>query len=168
MNFGLGLKLIARIISNILRILTGVEIHPGAEIKGGFFIDHGMGVVIGETTEIGNNVTIYQGVTLGGVSTQKGKRHPTIGDNVIIGAGSKILGPLNIGSTSKIGANSVVINDIPNNSTVVGIPGKVVSQNTSSEPDLSHNKLPDPSAEDILKLNEEIRNIKEELEKLKP
>lgn len=164
----LGLKLIARIISNILRILTGVEIHPGAEIKGGFFIDHGMGVVIGETTEIGNNVTIYQGVTLGGVSTQKGKRHPTIGDNVIIGAGSKILGPLNIGSTSKIGANSVVINDIPNNSTVVGIPGKVVSQNTSSEPDLSHNKLPDPSAEDILKLNEEIRNIKEELKKLKP
>ena len=162
------LDLIARIISQFSRFLTGIEIHPKAKIGENLFIDHGMGVVIGETTEIGNNVTIYQGVTLGGVSTQKGKRHPTIGDNVIIGAGSKILGPLNIGSTSKIGANSVVINDIPNNSTVVGIPGKVVSQNTSSEPDLSHNKLPDPSAEDILKLNEEIRNIKEELEKLKP
>ncbi|MEC9381702.1 MAG: serine O-acetyltransferase [Thermodesulfobacteriota bacterium] len=164
-----GLHLIARIISNILRTLTGVEIHPAAKIQQGFFIDHGMGVVIGETTEIGNNVTIYQGVTLGGVSIKKGKRHPTIGNNVIIGAGSKILGPLIIGDNSKIGANSVVINDIPKNSTVVGIPGKVVSQTSSSaEPDLSHNKLVDPSAEEILKLNEEIKKIKEELRKLQP
>ena len=108
-----GLHLIARIISNILRTLTGIEIHPAAKIQQGFFIDHGMGVVIGETTEIGNNVTIYQGVTLGGVSIKKGKRHPTIGNNVIIGAGSQILGPLEIGDNSKIGANSVVINDIP-------------------------------------------------------
>ena len=126
-----------------------------------------MGVVIGETTEIGNNVTIYQGVTLGGVSIKKGKRHPTIGNNVIIGAGSKILGPLEIGDNSKIGANSVVINDIPSNSTVVGIPGKVVSQTSSSdEPDLAHNKLLDPSAEEILKLNEEIKKIKKSLKKL--
>ena len=162
-----GLHLIARIISNILRTLTGIEIHPAAKIQRGFFIDHGMGVVIGETTEIGNNVTIYQGVTLGGVSIKKGKRHPTIGNNVIIGAGSKILGPLEIGDNSKIGANSVVINDIPSNSTVVGIPGKVVSQTSSSdEPDLAHNKLLDPSAEEILKLNEEIKKIKEELKKL--
>ena len=162
-----GLHLIARIISNILRTLTGIEIHPAAKIQQGFFIDHGMGVVIGETTEIGNNVTIYQGVTLGGVSIKKGKRHPTIGNNVIIGAGSKILGPLEIGDNSKIGENSVVINDIPSNSTVVGIPGKVVSQTSSSdEPDLAHNKLLDPSAEEILKLNEEIKKIKEELKKL--
>ena len=147
--------------------MTGIEIHPAAKIQQGFFIDHGMGVVIGETTEIGNNVTIYQGVTLGGVSIKKGKRHPTIGNNVIIGAGSKILGPLEIGDNSKIGANSVVINDIPSNSTVVGIPGKVVSQTSSSdEPDLAHNKLLDPSAEEILKLNEEIKKIKEELKKL--
>ena len=164
----MGLKLIARIISNILRTLTGVEIHPGAEIKGGFFIDHGMGVVIGETTEIGNDVTIYQGVTLGGVSTQKGKRHPTIGNNVIIGAGSKVLGPLKIGDNSKIGANSVVIDDIPNNSTVVGIPGRVVEKNISPNgPDLSHNKLPGPSGEDLLRLNEEIKKLKEEMKKLK-
>ena len=164
----MGLKLIARIISNVLRTLTGVEIHPGAEIKGGFFIDHGMGVVIGETTEIGNNVTIYQGVTLGGVSTQKGKRHPTIGDNVIIGAGSKVLGPLKIGNNAKIGANSVVIDDIPNNSTVVGIPGRVVEKIIlSNDPDLSHNKLPDPSGEDLLRLSEEIENLKEEIKKLK-
>ncbi|HIC77280.1 MAG TPA: serine acetyltransferase, partial [Candidatus Dadabacteria bacterium] len=139
-----------------------------AEIKGGFFIDHGMGVVIGETTEIGNDVTIYQGVTLGGVSTQKGKRHPTIGNNVIIGAGSKVLGPLKIGDNSKIGANSVVIDDIPNNSTVVGIPGRVVEKNISPNgPDLSHNKLPDPSGEDLLRLNEEIKKLKEEMKKLK-
>ena len=103
------LKLVARIISNILRTLTGIEIHPGAKIQSGFFIDHGMGVVIGETAEIGNNVTIYQGVTLGGISSNKGKRHPTIDDNVIVGAGSKILGPLRIGINTKIGANSVAV-----------------------------------------------------------
>ena len=161
--------LIARIISQFSRFLTGIEIHPNAKIGKNLFIDHGMGVVIGETSEIENNVTIYQGVTLGGVSIKKGKRHPTIGNNVIIGAGSKILGPLIIGDNSKIGANSVVINDIPKNSTVVGIPGKVVSQTSSSaEPDLSHNKLVDPSAEEILKLNEEIKKIKEELRKLQP
>ncbi|MBT4435303.1 serine O-acetyltransferase, partial [bacterium] len=166
--WGIGLRLIARIISNILRTLTGIEIHPAARIKEGFFIDHGMGVVIGETSEIGKNVTIYQGVTLGGVSANAGKRHPTIGDNVIVGAGSKILGPLNIGSNTKIGANSVVIDDIPENSTVVGVPGKVVGKSFSSDaPDLYHNKLPDPSGEDMLKLQQDIEELKNKIKELK-
>tara|TARA_B100001996_G_scaffold381994_1_gene372680 strand:+ start:926 stop:1567 length:642 start_codon:yes stop_codon:yes gene_type:complete len=166
--WNLGIKLIARLISNIFRTLTGIEIHPAAKIGDGFFIDHGMGVVIGETSEIGNNVTIYQGVTLGGVSANPGKRHPTIGDNVIIGAGSKILGPLNIGQNTKIGANSVVINDIPDNSTVVGVPGRVVGKSFSSQaPDLYHNELPDPSGEDILKIHKEIEKLKQELKDLK-
>ena len=166
--WGIGLRLIARIISNILRTLTGIEIHPAARIKEGFFIDHGMGVVIGETSEIGKNVTIYQGVTLGGVSANAGKRHPTIGDNVIVGAGSKILGPLNIGSNTKIGANSVVIDDIPENSTVVGVPGKVVGKSFSSDaPDLYHNKLPDPSGEDMLKLQQDIEELKNKIKRLK-
>ena len=166
--WGIGLRLIARIISNILRTLTGIEIDPAARIKEGFFIDHGMGVVIGETSEIGKNVTIYQGVTLGGVSANAGKRHPTIGDNVIVGAGSKILGPLNIGSNTKIGANSVVIDDIPENSTVVGVPGKVVGKSFSSDaPDLYHNKLPDPSGEDMLKLQQDIEELKNKIKELK-
>lgn len=161
------LKLIARVISNILRTLTGIEIHPGAKIKSGFFIDHGMGVVIGETTEIGNNVTIYQGVTLGGISSNKGKRHPTIDDNVIVGAGSKILGPLRIGINTKIGANSVVIDDIPENSTVVGIPGKVVNKEfTSNAPDLYHNKLPDPTGEDMMIMNKKIDDLINKIDKL--
>lgn len=166
--WNLGLKLIARLISNIFRTLTGIEIHPGAKIGNGFFIDHGMGVVIGETSEIGDNVTIYQGVTLGGVSANPGKRHPTIGSNVTIGAGSKILGPLNIGENTKIGANSVVINDIPNNSTVVGVPGRVVGKSSMSQaPDLYHNQLPDPSGEDLLKIHKEIEELKKELNNLK-
>ena len=166
--WGIGLRLIARIIANILRTLTGIEIHPAARIKEGFFIDHGMGVVIGETSEIGKNVTIYQGVTLGGVSANAGKRHPTIGDNVIVGAGSKILGPLNIGSNTKIGANSVVIDDIPENSTVVGVPGKVVGKSFSSDaPDLYHNNLPDPSGEDMLKLQQDIEELKNKIKELK-
>ena len=126
-----------------------------------------MGVVIGETTEIGQNVTIYQGVTLGGISSNKGKRHPTISDNVIIGAGSKILGPLNIGKNTKIGANSVVIDSIPENSTVVGIPGRVVNKDfTSNGPDLYHNKLPDPTGEDMLNINKKIDELIEKIEKL--
>ena len=165
--WNIKLKLIARLISNILRTLTGIEIHPGAKIKSGFFIDHGMGVVIGETTEIGQNVTIYQGVTLGGISSNKGKRHPTISDNVIIGPGSKILGPLNIGKNTKIGANSVVIDSIPENSTVVGIPGRVVNKDfTSNGPDLYHNKLPDPTGEDMLNINKKIDELIEKIEKL--
>ena len=128
----------------------------------------GLGNVYKGQTDIGKNVTIYQGVTLGGVSANPGKRHPTIGDNVIIGAGSKILGPLNIGENTKIGANSVVIDDIPENSTVVGVPGKVVGKSFSSiAPDLYHNKLPDPSGEDILRINNEIEELKEQQKNLK-
>lgn len=119
---------IARLISQIGRFLTGIEIHPGATIGDGLFIDHGMGVVIGETAEVGNNVTIYHGVTLGGTGKDIGKRHPTIGENVIIGSGAKVLGPINIGNNVKIGANSVVLKDIEDNQTAVGIPAKVISK----------------------------------------
>jgi serine O-acetyltransferase len=118
---------LARFISQIGRSLTGIEIHPGAKIGKGLFIDHGMGVVIGETAEVGDNVTIYHGVTLGGTGKDKGKRHPTVEDGVMIGAGAKVLGPITIGKNSKIGANSVVLKDVPANSTVVGIPAKVVT-----------------------------------------
>src|SRR5208282_4646837 len=117
---------LGRFVSHIARFLTGIEIHPGARIGKAFFIDHGMGVVIGETAEIGNNVTLYHGVTLGGVSWEKTKRHPTIGDNVVIGSGAKVLGPFTVGKGSKIGSNSVVVREVPANSTVVGIPGRVV------------------------------------------
>ncbi|WP_291571809.1 serine O-acetyltransferase EpsC [Clostridium sp. UBA4548] len=124
--YRLRLYFIARLISQISRFFTGIEIHPGAKIGKKVFIDHGMGVVIGETAEVGNNVTIYHGVTLGGVGTEKGKRHPSIGDNVIIGAGAKILGPIDIGKGSRIGANAVVLKSVPENKTVVGIPGKIL------------------------------------------
>lgn len=119
---------LARLISQLGRSFTGIEIHPGAKIGTGLFIDHGMGVVIGETAEIGNNVVLYHGVTLGGTGKHKGKRHPTIGNNVIIGTGAKILGPITIGDNSKIGANAVVLENIPANSTAVGIPAKVVNK----------------------------------------
>lgn len=122
---------LARLISQFARFLTGIEIHPGATIGKGLFIDHGMGVVIGETAEVGDNVTLYHGVTLGGTGKEKGKRHPTVGSNVVVGSGAKILGPIYIGDGSKIGANSVVLKDVPVNSTVVGIPGKIVSPKNS-------------------------------------
>ena len=124
-----NLLFLARLISQIARFLTGIEIHPGATLGAGILIDHGMGVVIGETAELGDRITIYHGTTLGGTGKEKGKRHPTVGDNVVIGAGSKVLGNIKIGSNSKIGANSVVINDVPEGATVVGIPGKVVKIN---------------------------------------
>lgn len=124
---------IARLLSQFSRFLTGIEIHPGATIGNNFFIDHGMGVVIGETTIIGNNVTIYHGVTLGGVGYSKAKRHPTIGDNVTIGAGAKILGPIEIGENSKVGANAVVLKSIPANSTAVGIPAKIKINNSDDK-----------------------------------
>lgn len=120
---------LARLISQIARFLTGIEIHPGATLGAGILIDHGMGVVIGETAELGDRITIYHGTTLGGTGKEKGKRHPTVGDNVVIGAGSKVLGNIKIGSNSKIGANSVVLHDVPEGATVVGIPGKVVKIN---------------------------------------
>lgn len=124
-----NLLFLARLISQIARFLTGIEIHPGATLGVGILIDHGMGVVIGETAELGDRITIYHGTTLGGTGKEKGKRHPTVGDNVVIGAGSKVLGNIKIGSNSKIGANSVVLDDVPEGATVVGIPGKVVKIN---------------------------------------
>lgn len=135
---------------------TGIEIHPGAQIGDGFFIDHGNGVIIGETTVIGNNVTLYQGVTLGGTGKEHGKRHPTIGDNVMISAGAKILGSFTIGANSKIGAGSVVLNEVPPNSTVVGVPGRVVKRNNTKLPreEMDQTDLPDPVKEDIQNLQE--------------
>ena len=124
-----NLLFLARLISQRARFLTGIEIHPGATLGAGILIDHGMGVVIGETAELGDRITIYHGTTLGGTGKEKGKRHPTVGDNVVIGAGSKVLGNIKIGSNSKIGANSVVLDDVPEGATVVGIPGKVVKIN---------------------------------------
>jgi serine O-acetyltransferase len=138
-------KLIARWVSQVTRSLTGIEIHPGATIGSGFFIDHGMGVVIGETAEIGPNVTLYHGVTLGGTSLEKGKRHPTLEEGVVVGAGAKILGPIVIGAGSRIGANAVVVKPVHTNSVVVGVPGRVIerSQPPTLTPDFNHNKLPD-------------------------
>ncbi len=141
------LKLLGRWVSQLARGLTGIEIHPGATIGRGFFIDHGMGVVIGETAEIGEEVTLYHGVTLGGTSLNKGKRHPTIGDRVVVGAGAKVLGAITIGNDSRIGANAVVVKSVPPNSVVVGVPGQVVSRSkphlASDAPDLNHTNLPD-------------------------
>ena len=161
------LKFLARVLSHTSRFLTGIEIHPGAKIGKGFFIDHGMGVVIGETSEIGDNVTIYHGVTLGGTSFSRGKRHPTIESNVIIGAGAKILGPLTVGSNSKIGANSVVIVDVPPSSTVVGVPGKtVLKEEFPVYPDLEHNKLPDPEERAIQSLKEQVKELEKRIDSL--
>ena len=140
-------KLVARWLSQLARGLTGIEIHPGATIGPGLFIDHGMGVVIGETAEVGSDVTLYHGVTLGGTSLNKGKRHPTIGDRVTIGAGAKVLGNITIGSDSRIGANAVVVKSVPENSVVVGVPGQVVRRSqphrATDAPDLNHTSLPD-------------------------
>lgn len=126
--YGIKLFFIARLTSQIARAFTGIEIHPGAKIGKGLFIDHGMGVVIGETAEIGDNVVLYHGVTLGGTGKHKGKRHPTIGNNVIIGTGAKVLGPIVVGNNAKIGANAVVLENVPENSTAVGIPAKIVNK----------------------------------------
>ncbi|MCO6451992.1 MAG: serine O-acetyltransferase [Caldilineales bacterium] len=145
---------LGRLTSHLGRWLTGIEIHPGAQIGPGLFIDHGMGIVIGETAEIGHDVTLYHGVTLGGVSWRKEKRHPTIGDHVVVGAGAKILGPITVGSYSRIGANSVVVKDVPEHSVVVGVPGRMRLQNgavarDSEHEDLQHNLLPDATMEQI-------------------
>jgi len=141
------LRTLARWVSQLARGLTGIEIHPGASIGPGFFIDHGMGVVIGETSEVGAEVTLYHGVTLGGTSLLKGKRHPTIGDRVVIGAGAKVLGAIHVGDDSRIGANAVVVKSVPANSVVVGVPGQIVSRSrphlASDAPDLNHTALPD-------------------------
>jgi serine O-acetyltransferase len=141
------LKLLARAVSQLMRGLTGIEIHPGAQIGARLFIDHGMGVVIGETAEIDEDVTLYHGVTLGGTSLQKGKRHPTVGARVTIGAGAKVLGAITIGADSRVGANAVVIKSVPTNSVVVGVPGQIVKRSRphqpSDAPDLNHTALPD-------------------------
>ncbi|MDF0727601.1 serine O-acetyltransferase [Cytobacillus sp. S13-E01] len=156
---------LARLTSQISRFFTGIEIHPGAKIGKRFFIDHGMGVVIGETCEIGDNVTVFQGVTLGGTGKEKGKRHPTIMDNALIATGAKVLGSITIGENSKIGAGSVVLHDVPPNSTVVGIPGKVVIKNGMKiKQDFNHRDLPDPIADRFKVLEDRIVELQTELE----
>ena len=183
-----GWILVPRMISNIARFLTGIEIHPGATIVKGLFIDHGTGIVIGETAEIGNNVTLYQGVTLGGTGKEKGKRHPTVGNHVVVASGAKVLGSFKVGDNSKIGAGSVVLHEVPPNSTVVGIPGRVVvhegkrltdvseevdeDTDTEGDVDLEHDELPDPVAEmlfcmqrNMARLEGRITELEKELKK---
>ncbi|MSO44566.1 MAG: serine O-acetyltransferase [Thermoleophilia bacterium] len=169
-----GLRLPARIVSQISRCLTGIEIHPGATIGPGFFIDHGMGVVIGETTEIGEDVTLYQGVTLGGTGKHGGKRHPTLHDGVTVGAGASVLGPLDVGEGAKIGAGSIVVKDVPANSTVVGNPGKPVivdgqrvDDYAIHHPDLEHTRLPDPVADALDCLISRVESLEAEIAALR-
>ena len=147
------LYLTARVISQIARALTGIEIHPGATIGKGLFIDHGMGVVIGETTEIGDNCLIYQGVTLGGTGKDKGKRHPTLGNNVMVGSGARVLGPFRVGNNVKIAANAVVLAAIPDNCTAVGVPARVVRCNGKPAADLDQVHIPDPVAQELCKMD---------------
>ncbi len=165
---------LSRFISQVSRFLTGIEIHPGAKIGDGLFIDHGMGVVIGETTEIGSNVTLYQGVTLGGTGKEKGKRHPTIGNNVVVSTGAKVLGSITIGDNVKIGAGSVVLKDVPPNCTVVGVPGRIVKKDgnrvtcddVQNVIDLNHGKLPDPVAEMVDCLEKRIKELEDRIKEL--
>ena len=159
-----GIPFLPRFISYWSRIFTGIDIHPKASIGNRFFIDHGAGVVIGETAIIGDDVLIYQQVTLGGTGSAHTKRHPTIGNNVIIGAGAKVLGNITIGNNVRIGAGSVVINDVPDNSTVVGIPGRVVHQTYKTEDGtLLHNRIPDPVTCELNRLKYEIQELKEKI-----
>jgi serine O-acetyltransferase len=159
---------LARVISQANRFFTGIEIHPGAIIGRRFFIDHGMGVVIGETCEIGDNVTLYQGVTLGGTGKEKGKRHPTLKDNVLVSTGAKVLGSITIGENSKVGGGSVVLKDVPPNSTVVGVPGRVVIQNGKKiSRDLNHSDLPDPIADRLREMESEICELRQMFKKVK-
>lgn len=156
------LYLIARFISHFSRWLTGIEIHPGARIGRRCFIDHGMGVVIGETAEIGDDVTIYQGVTLGGTGKERGKRHPTLGNGVLVGVGAKVLGAITVGDNSRIGAGAVVVKPVPPNCTVVGIPGKVVIRDGRRVGiDLNHGELPDPVSEAIQKLQDYVEELEQ-------
>ncbi len=168
---------LARFISQIARLLTQVEIHPGAKLGRRLFIDHGAGVVIGETAEIGNDVTLYQGVTLGGTGKESGKRHPTIGNDVVVGAGAKVLGSFRVGNNVKIGAGSVVLKPVPDNCTVVGIPGRIVAKDGQSmkhdaelkakhQADLDHDKLPDPVEDTLECMRERIMNLEEKLKHL--
>ena len=167
--WGIGFKFIARALSQLSRWFTGIEIHPAAIIGKRFFIDHGMGVVIGETSEVGDNVFVYQGVTLGGLATKKGKRHPTISNDVVIGAGAKILGPINIGCNTKIGSGSVVLQNVPEYSTVIGVPGRVVFSGISSdlEDDDETESFPDPVARAIECMLDRLPEMEKEIRQLK-
>ena len=159
-----GIPLIPRLISQFSRLITGIEIHPGATIGRRFFIDHGMGVVIGQTAEIGDDVLIYQGVTLGGTGKDQGKRHPTLGNNVVVGTGAKVLGNIFIGNHAKIGAGSVVVHNVPDHSTVVGVPGRVVrSRGVVAEEQLEHGKLPDPQGQAMADLTARIEQLEFQL-----
>jgi serine O-acetyltransferase len=154
----------ARLVSQLARRMTGVEIHPGATIGKGFFIDHGMGVVIGETTEIGDNCSIYQGVTLGGTGKDIGKRHPTLGNNVMVGAGAKVLGPFRVGDNSKIAAGAVVLREVPDNSTAAGVPAKVVRQHgRKASDDVDQIHIPDPVAQELARLEARLEELAEQL-----
>ena len=157
----------ARAVSQVSRFITGIEIHPGAKIGKGLVIDHGMGVVIGETAEIGDNCTIYQGVTLGGTGKELGKRHPTLGNNVLVGAGAKVLGPFKIGDNSKIAANAVVLEEIPDNCTAVGIPAKLVRREGIRVEDLDQVHIPDPVAQEIKRLEYKLGELEAELAEIK-
>lgn len=162
----MGVPVLPRFISHIARWLTGIEIHPAATIGRGFFIDHGMGVVIGETTEIGDYVTLFQGVTLGGTGKEHGKRHPTLGNHVVVGAGAKILGGIKIGDNVKIGANSVVVKSVPPNSTVIGVPARVIKTEGERMPEatMDHTNIPDPLADRFEALERELIELRKKLE----
>lgn len=163
----LHIPFIPRFVSHIARLLTGIEIHPGARIGQGVFIDHGMGVVVGETAIIGNYALIYQGVTLGGTGKESGKRHPTLGENVVVGAGAKVLGNIHIGENVRIGAGSVVLRDVPSDCTVVGVPGRIVYRSGVRVDPLEHGRLPDSEAKVIRALLDRIDNLEEQVEELK-
>jgi serine O-acetyltransferase len=164
--YRIGLPVLPRLISQFSRWITGVEIHPGAQIGRGVFIDHGMGVVIGETAIIGDYCLIYQGVTLGGTGKQSGKRHPTLGENVVVGAGAKVLGNLMIGNNVRIGAGSVVLRDVPSDCTVVGIPGRIVYRSGVRVNPLDHNELPDSEARVIRTLLDRIDALEDQVQAL--
>src|SRR5512135_1420490 len=169
--YRMGMPLFARLLSQFARFLTGIEIHPAAKIAGSLFIDHGMGVVIGETTEIGENVVLYQGVTLGGTGKERGKRHPTVGNHVVIGTGAKVLGNITIGDHVKVGANSVVLKSVPPHSTVIGVPGRVVRQHGEKTVEmamLDHAHMPDPLGETLLRMQKQISRLEQKLLEEKP
>ena len=165
--YRLGLPLLPRFISHISRFLTGIEIHPGAQIGSGVCIDHGMGIVIGETAILGDYCLIYQGVTLGGTGKETGKRHPTLGSNVVVGAGAKVLGNLQIGSNVRIGAGSVVLRDVPSDCTVVGVPGRIVYRSGERVEPLDHGRLPDSEAQVIRLLVDRIESLEQEVQNLR-
>jgi serine O-acetyltransferase len=160
------LPLLARFLSQVARLLTGIEIHPAAQIGRGLFIDHGMGVVIGETAVIGNDVTLYQGVTLGGTGKEKGKRHPTIGDGVVIGAGARVLGDIRIGDHSRIGAGSVVLRDVPDHSTIVGVPGHIILRHGKRVVITDPKQISDPLSQALASVASQVKDLKHRVQKL--